>query len=106
MIRERLASIRRPLILLAVAAAFLVAHAVLHRSVARGDAASVLLASAGTQGASSALLVVAFLVVRFISIVIVPGLLLAAAAEIVAYLLVGPKRTDADHGGGSTSISS
>jgi hypothetical protein len=31
-------------------------------------------------------------VVRFMSVMLVPGLLLASAAEIVAYLLVGPKR--------------
>jgi hypothetical protein len=59
-----------------------------------GHVAHVLLGTGNAAPpAGAAALAIALLVVRFISIVVVPGLVLAAVAEIVAYLLVGPKRT-------------
>ena len=82
--------LRRPLILGCFSLVCLVVqHALLVR-MAHGHVARRLLVSGGTG--DGAALAIALLVVRFIAYILVPGLLLAAGAEIVAYLLVGPKR--------------
>ena len=84
--------LRRPIVFGAIAAAFLVLHHVLVRAMAHGHVAHALLAGGGAR-IGPAVLACALVVVRLVAIVVVPGLLLAALAEIVAYLLVGPKRT-------------
>jgi hypothetical protein len=82
---------KRPAIFAAIAlVAFVIEH-VLLRAMAHGHVAHVLLASGGSRG--DTVLAVALLVSRLVKYVLAPGLVLAAAAEIVAYLLVGPKRT-------------
>jgi hypothetical protein len=83
---------RRPAILAAIALATFAVEHVLLRAMAHGHVAHVLLASGGSRGATA--LAVALLVFRLVKYVVAPGLVLAAAAEIVAYLLVGPKRAD------------
>lgn len=88
--RVLIKNIRRPLVLLAITLTFLVAHHVLVRAMAHGHVAHVLLASGG--GASDVTLAVALVLVRFITVIVTPGLALAATAEIVAFLLVGPRR--------------
>ncbi len=96
-LREIVGANRRPVILAAVSLVFLVAHHVLVRAMAHGHVAHVLLGAGNAPPeAGAALLAVGLVVVRFVTVVLVPGLLLAAAAELLAYLLVGPKRDDAD----------
>lgn len=86
---------RRPMVLLVVSLTFLASQHVLLRWMAHGDVAHVLLgAGNGPPPTGAATLAVTLLIVRFASYVIVPGLLLAAGAELVAYALVGPKRDD------------
>ena len=78
----------------------LVAHRILLAKLAHGSDAHVFLTHAGTSSMTA--LVLAFVAARFVAYLLVPGLLLAAAAEIVAYVLVGPRRTveeeEAEHG--------
>jgi hypothetical protein len=72
-------------------------HHVLLRAMAHGHTAHVLLAAGnGPPPAGATTLAVALVVTRFVTVMLVPGLLLAAAAEVVAYLLVGPKRAQGD----------
>jgi hypothetical protein len=81
---------KRPAIFIVIAAlSFLVEH-VLLRAMVHGHVAHVLLASGGSRWERT--LALALLVFRLVKYVIAPGLVLAAAAEVVAYLLVGPKR--------------
>lgn len=87
------------MVLLAISVGFLGLQHVLLRWMAHGHVAHALL-GAGTSPhvapTSAAVLAVALLVVRFASYVVVPGLLLAVLAELVAYALVGPKRPEDD----------
>ena len=93
--KEILAATRRPIVLAVIALVVLAAHHVLLRAMAHGHVAHVLLGagnSAPPMGAAA--LAVGLVLTRVLSIVVVPGLLLAATAEVVAYLLVGPRRTE------------
>jgi hypothetical protein len=94
-VRVLLRAIRRPLILGVVCLLFLLAHHLLLRAMVHGHVAHVLLGAGNAPpDPSAATLAISLVIVRFITVVIVPGLGLAAAAEIVAYFLVGPKRTE------------
>ncbi|MBX3209942.1 MAG: hypothetical protein KF764_33235 [Labilithrix sp.] len=85
----------RPAVLTALSFACLALHHVLLRAAAHGHVAHVLLGAGNAPPpAGAAGLAIALVVVRFILVMLVPGFLLAAAAEIVAYLLVGPKRAE------------
>jgi hypothetical protein len=87
--------LRRPLVLFAISMTCLALHHHLLRSMAHGHVAHVLLGTGhNAPPAGPATLAIALVVVRFISYLFVPGLMLAAAAEVVAYLLVGPKRPE------------
>jgi hypothetical protein len=95
-VRTALTELRRPFVLTAISLVLLGTHHHLHRTMAHGQGAHVLLgASEATPTA------VAFLAVRLVTYVLVPGLMLAAAAEVIAYLLVGPRapagRGEPDH---------
>ncbi len=83
--------LRRPIVLGVLSALCLLAHHVLLRALARGSDAHVFLSHGGSDATTA--LILAFVVARFVAYLLVPGLLLAAAAEIVAYVLVGPRRT-------------
>ncbi len=103
MTRERLREIvranRRPVVLATISLVLLVAHHVLVRAMAHGHVAHVLLGAGNAPPPTdAAVLAIALVLVRFVSVVLVPGLLLAAAAELLAYLLVGPKRDDVEPG--------
>jgi hypothetical protein len=76
----------RPIVLTAISLVVLVAQHVLLRTLAQGQGPHVLL---GAGEATT--LVVALFVVRLVSYLLVPGLMLAAAAEVIAYLLIGPR---------------
>ncbi len=92
-LRALLAANRRPVVLAGISAFFLFAHHVLVRAMAHGHVAHVLLGAGNApppRGAAA--LALALVVVRLVTVMLVPGFLLAAAAEIVAYALVGPKR--------------
>ncbi len=84
-------TLRRPLILGVLSVVCLIAHHVLLVAMAHGHVAHRLLASGGASKGAD--LAIALVVVRFVAYILVPGCLLAAGAEIVAYLLVGPRRT-------------
>jgi len=85
---------RRPAAFALLSFAFLGLHFVLVRAVAHGHVAHVLLGSGNAAPpVGAAFLAVALVIVRFVAVVLVPGLLLAAGAELTAYLLVGPPRT-------------
>jgi hypothetical protein len=88
----------RPIVLLAISAICLAAQHVLLREMAYGHVAHVLLgAGHTTPPAKAAAVALALVIARVASYVLVPGLVLAAAAEIAAWLLVGPHRpTDDD----------
>jgi len=92
--------LRRPIVLGVLSAVCLLAHHVLLRKLAHSSDAHVFLAHGGTDATTA--LVLAFVTARFVAYLLVPGLLLAAAAEILAYVLVGPRRTveeeEAEHG--------
>ncbi len=94
-LREIVAANRRPVVLTIVSFGCLAAHHVLLRAMAHGHVAHVLL---GTGNAApptgAAALAIALVVARFVTVMLTPGLLLAAAAELIAYLLVGPRRAD------------
>jgi len=65
--------------------------------MAYGHVAHVLLgAGHTTPPAKAAAVALALVVARVASYVLVPGLVLAAAAEIAAWLLVGPHRPEDD----------
>ena len=85
--------LRRPIALVALSLGCLVLHSLLLRAAAHGHVAHVLLGAGNSAPApGSAAIAISLLVVRFVAYVVVPGMLLAAAAEVIAYLLVGPKR--------------
>ena len=70
-------------------------HYVLVRVMAHGHVAHVLLSSGnGPPPADAAALALGLVIGRFVLVMLVPGLLLAAAAELAAYLLVGPTRAE------------
>lgn len=84
---------KRPIVLGLASLGVLVLHAVLVRVMAHGHVAHVLLgASSAAPPLGAASLAVALVVVRLVAMVLVPGILLAAAAQIVAHVLVGPRR--------------
>lgn len=88
---------RRPVALASVAFVALGLHHVLLRAMAHGHTAHVLLAAGSTvPPAGASTLAAALVLTRFVTVMLAPGLLLAAAAEIVAYLLVGPRGTADD----------
>jgi hypothetical protein len=65
--------------------------------MAHGHIAHTLLVAGNSHASEGAVAVaLGLVIVRFVSVILVPGLLLAAAAEVIAYLLVGPKRTTDD----------
>jgi hypothetical protein len=88
--KEHLRANRRPAFFVVVSIVCLVLHHVLVRAMAHGHIAHVLLGR--SPPASAATLAIALVIVRVITVMLVPGLLLAAAAEVTAYLLVGPPR--------------
>jgi hypothetical protein len=84
---------RRPVVFTMISILCLTLHFVLLRVMAHGHIAHVLLGSGNAPPPTgAAILAIGLVIVRFVSVMLVPGLLLAAAAEILAYLLVGPKR--------------
>ncbi|MBX3261917.1 MAG: hypothetical protein KIS78_34330 [Labilithrix sp.] len=85
----------RPVVLAGLSFGCLAIHHVLLRAMAHGHVAHVLLgAGNAAPPAGAAALAIALVVVRFVLVMLVPGFLLAAAAEIAAYLLVGPRRAE------------
>lgn len=93
--RTLLRANRRPVVLATIAIVFLVCHHVLLRKLAHDNGVNALLAAGNaTELGWTACLAIALAIVRLVTFLVVPGLLLAAAAELVAYLLVGPKRVD------------
>lgn len=73
----------------------LLIHHVVVRAMAHDHVAHVLLSSgAGTPPPRAAALALGLVIGRFVSVMLVPGLLLAATAELAAYLLVGPVRAE------------
>jgi hypothetical protein len=88
---------RRPVALTIVSVVCLVVHHVLLRAMAHGHVAHVLLgAGNAAPPAFPAALAIALVLTRFVTVMLVPGFLLAAAAEAIAYVLVGPKRATDD----------
>ncbi|HVJ90619.1 MAG TPA: hypothetical protein VM580_12510 [Labilithrix sp.] len=84
---------RRPVVLTTLSVVCLAIHYVLLRAMAHGHIADILLGSGDrTPPARATALALGLVIVRFVSVMLVPGFLLAAAAEVAAYLLVGPKR--------------
>ena len=84
---------RRPVVLTTISIVCLAIHYVLLRAMAHGHIADLLLSTSnGTPPAGATALALGLVVVRFVSVMLVPGFLLAAAAEVTAYVLVGPKR--------------
>lgn len=82
---------RRPVVLTIVSFTCLAIHHVLLRATAHGHVAHVLLGAANAPPPpGAATLSIALVALRFVLVMLVPGLLLAATAEVVAYLLVGP----------------
>jgi hypothetical protein len=92
-----LRELRRPIILASLSAICLALQHVLLRMMAHGHVAHVLLGAGNTSPKTgAAALAIALLVVRFVSYILVPGLVLAAGAEAIAYLLVGPRGLTAE----------
>lgn len=97
MTRRIVRELRRPIVLTAISAVCLVLQHVLLRVMAHAHVAHVLLGAGNAPPPSGAgALAVTLVIARLVSFVLVPGLVLAAAAETIAYLLVGPaNRMDA-----------
>lgn len=91
-LRDLVRANRRPIVLASISALFLGSYFVLVRAMAHGDVAHVLLGGAAPTGAIA--LAVTLVVVRFVTVILVPGLVLAAFAELAAYVLVGPRRDE------------
>lgn len=86
-------TLRRSVIVLVGSAVLALLHVVLVRAMAEGHVAHVLLgAGNGAPPLGAALLAILLVVVRFLTIVVVPGAALAAVASIAAHLFVGPAR--------------
>jgi hypothetical protein len=81
---------RRPIVLASLSAILLVGYLVLVRIMAHGQIAHVLLG--GGASSTDTAIAVLLVVVRFLTVVFVPGLVLASIAELTAYVFVGPKR--------------
>ena len=81
---------RRPVFLAVLSAVLLVSYLVLVRVMAHGKIAHVLLGGGASSGDTA--IAVMLVVVRFVTVVLVPGLVLASFAELAAYVLVGPRR--------------
>jgi len=94
-VRTLLAANRRPVVLAALSFVLLAVHHVLVRATAHGHVAHALLGAGNAPPpAGATTLAIGLVVVRLVTVLLVPGFLLAAAAELVAYFLVGPKRGD------------
>jgi hypothetical protein len=92
---RHLGELTRPIVLTAVSLACLALQHVLLRAMAYGHVAHVLLAAGhATPPARAAAMAITLVIARSVSYVLVPGLMLAAAAEVVAWILVGPKRPE------------
>lgn len=90
---------RRAAILVSVAIAFVVVHAVSIRVAAHTHVAHVLLgAGNGPPPFAAALVAVTLVVARIGAIVIAPGLVLAAACEALAFAVVGPRHSSSGAG--------
>ena len=86
---------KRPIVLVLFSVILIVAHAVLVRAMAHGHVAHVLLGSGNASPPiGAALLAIALVLVRLITILGVPGLLFAAVADVLAYVLVGPPKKE------------
>lgn len=94
-------TLRRSVLVLVGSAVIALLHVVLVRAMAEGHVAHVLLgAGNGAPPLGAALLAILLVVVRFLTIVVVPGAALAAVASIAAHLFVGPaRRSDVRQGG-------
>jgi hypothetical protein len=87
----------RPIALSAISAVCLALQHILLRTLAYGHTAHVLLgAGHATPPARAAAMAGALVVARLVSYLLVPGLMLAAAAELAAWILVGPHRPEDD----------
>lgn len=93
-LRTLLRSNRRPVFLTVLSTILLIAYLVLVRVMAHGHIAHVLLGGGASAGTTA--IAVSLVVVRFITVILVPGLMLAAFAELLAYVLVGPRRDTED----------
>ena len=90
---------RRAIIVLALAIATMLIHALLVRLMAHGHVAHVLLGSGNAAPpVGAALLALALVVVRFAAIVVGPGAVLASVTSLVAHALVGPKGSGGGYG--------
>jgi hypothetical protein len=86
---------RRPVVLATISFVCLLVHHVVVRLMAHGHVAHLLLSGGhGLPPPRAAALAVTLVIGRFVSVILVPGLLLAAAAELAAYLLVGPTQPE------------
>lgn len=85
---------RRPVFLAVLSTILLVSYLVLVRVMAHGQIAHVLLGGGASSGDTA--IAVMLVIVRFVTVVLVPGLMLASFAELAAYVLVGPKRETDD----------
>jgi hypothetical protein len=94
-LKRQVRELTRPIALAAISIVCLATQHVLLREMAYGHTAHVLL-GAGHQAppTRAAALAIALVIARLASYVLVPGLTLAAAAELAAWILVGPKRPD------------
>ncbi len=99
---------KRPIVLVLVSLVLVIVHAILVRAMAHGHVAHVLLGSGNAPPPiGAALLAIALVLVRLITLLGVPGLLFAAAADVVAYVLVGPPKrqgTGSSDGAGSSVV--
>ncbi len=91
-LRTLIAANRRPVVLTVLSVVLLATQHVLVRAMAHGHVAHVLLGAGNAPPpAGAAALAIGLVIVRLLAVMLVPGFLLAAAAEVFAYLLVGPK---------------
>ena len=81
---------RRPIFLAVLSTVLLVSYLVLVRLMAHGHIAHVLLGGGASSGDTA--IAVMLVIVRFVTVVLVPGFVLASFAELAAYVLVGPRR--------------
>jgi hypothetical protein len=81
---------RRPIFLAGLSAILLASYLVLVRLMAHGQIAHVLLG--GGASSSDTAVAILLVIVRFVTVVLVPGFVLASFAELAAYVLVGPRR--------------
>lgn len=97
-------TLRRSVVVLVSSGALALVHLVLVRAMAEGHVAHVLLgAGNGVPPIGAALLAVLLVVVRFLTVVVVPGAALAAVASILAHHFVGPMKGAAQGEGPASS---